>query len=218
MAGLSLTMPLKREALELGRVRSETATLTRAANTLVPLGSGWQAENTDVPGMVAALAATGLALPSRAVVLGGGATAASTLVALGRSGVRAVGVAVRRPEAGDVLRSLAERVAVVLDGQAVGRRPRAARRRGARRLDRPPRAPPTIGSRRSRRSPGCSTTSSTTPGPRRWQPPGAARGGRVLGGLDLLVHQAALQVELMTGAAPDVAGMLAAGRAALAAR
>ena len=114
-AGLSLTMPLKREALELARVRSETATLTRAANTLVPLGSGWQAENTDVPGMVAALAATGLALPSRAVVLGGGATAASTLVALGRSGVRAVGVAVRRPEAGDVLRSLAERVAVVLD-------------------------------------------------------------------------------------------------------
>ena len=35
---------------------------------------------------------------------------------------------------------------------------------------------------------------------------GGARGTRV-GGLDLLVHQAALQVELMTRAAPDVAGI-----------
>jgi shikimate dehydrogenase len=32
----------------------------------------------------------------------------------------------------------------------------------------------------------------------------AAAGGTVLGGLDLLVHQAVLQVELMTGAAVPV--------------
>ena len=50
----------------------------------------------------------------------------------------------------------------------------------------------------------------------------AAAGGTVLGGLDLLVHQAVLQVELMTGQVVDrpavVAAMLAAGRDALANR
>jgi shikimate dehydrogenase len=47
----------------------------------------------------------------------------------------------------------------------------------------------------------------------------AVRGGAVLGGLDLLVHQAVLQFEQMTGRAPaPLAAMRAAGEAALAAR
>jgi len=50
----------------------------------------------------------------------------------------------------------------------------------------------------------------------------AARGGQVLGGLDLLIHQAVLQVELMTGRpvprADIVAAMRIAGRAVLAER
>lgn len=42
------------------------------------------------------------------------------------------------------------------------------------------------------------------------------RGGAVVGGLDLLVHQAVLQVEQMTGLAPaPLAAMRAAGEAAL---
>ena len=40
----------------------------------------------------------------------------------------------------------------------------------------------------------------------------AERGGAVVGGLDLLVHQAVLQVELMTGRAPGAAGRDARGR------
>jgi shikimate dehydrogenase len=43
-------------------------------------------------------------------------------------------------------------------------------------------------------------------------------GCRVLNGLDLLVGQALLQVELMTGARPSAAVLRAAGRAELAAR
>ncbi|MFE7503337.1 shikimate dehydrogenase, partial [Streptomyces albidoflavus] len=47
----------------------------------------------------------------------------------------------------------------------------------------------------------------------------AERGGTVLGGLDLLVHQAVLQVEQMTGVpAAPLAAMRAAGTSALAAR
>jgi shikimate dehydrogenase len=44
----------------------------------------------------------------------------------------------------------------------------------------------------------------------------SARGGAVVGGLDLLVHQAMLQVEQMTGLKPaPLAAMRAAGEAAL---
>ena len=47
----------------------------------------------------------------------------------------------------------------------------------------------------------------------------ATDAGRVLvGGLDLLVHQAVLQVELMTGRPGPLAAMRAAGQAALDAR
>ncbi|NEE46348.1 shikimate dehydrogenase, partial [Streptomyces sp. SID8455] len=47
----------------------------------------------------------------------------------------------------------------------------------------------------------------------------SARGGTVVGGLDLLVHQALLQVEQMTGRSPaPLAAMRQAGEAALAAR
>ena len=47
----------------------------------------------------------------------------------------------------------------------------------------------------------------------------ADRGGAVVGGLDLLVHQAVLQVEQMTGRSPaPLAAMRTAGEAALAAR
>jgi shikimate dehydrogenase len=46
-----------------------------------------------------------------------------------------------------------------------------------------------------------------------------AAGGTVVGGLDLLVEQAALQVELMTGCRPAPLGaMRVAGEAALSAR
>ena len=55
-----------------------------------------------------------------------------------------------------------------------------------------------------------------------WPTPLAAAAlasGRVLvGGLDLLVHQAALQLELFTGAPAPLDAMRAAGRAALEAR
>jgi shikimate dehydrogenase len=47
---------------------------------------------------------------------------------------------------------------------------------------------------------------------------GVADGQTLVGGLDLLVHQAVLQVELMTGAATPLAAMRAAGERALAAR
>ncbi|WP_289018095.1 shikimate dehydrogenase [uncultured Ornithinimicrobium sp.] len=95
-AGLSVTMPLKEEALALADEVDEDARLTGGANTLVRCPDrGWRAWNTDVHGVGAALAEAGVVGPRRAAVLGGGATARSVLVALDRLGVRDVDLVVR---------------------------------------------------------------------------------------------------------------------------
>jgi len=77
--GLSLTMPLKRVALDLVDTVDPVAELIGAANTMLlePDGSR-SAHNTDVPGLVNAFAERGITAAESAVVLGGGATAAST--------------------------------------------------------------------------------------------------------------------------------------------
>ncbi len=73
-------MPLKQAVLPLLRSRSDLVTDTAAANTvLLPARRG---ENTDVAGMIAALAEAGVTSARRPVVLGGGATARSALAAL----------------------------------------------------------------------------------------------------------------------------------------
>ncbi len=84
--GLSLTMPLKVACLEVADQVTPLAQRAGAGNTLVRTAEGWLADNTDIPGLVAAL------LPSwhgwtRAAILGAGATARSAVLALERLGV-----------------------------------------------------------------------------------------------------------------------------------
>jgi shikimate dehydrogenase len=98
--GLSLTMPLKDEALALGRL-TPTAELTRAANTLIFAESGIELHNTDVEGFWRPLVTHfGVSDPAlvpieSAVILGGGATARSAFVALVTMGVRRITVSAR---------------------------------------------------------------------------------------------------------------------------
>ena len=76
-------MPLKRAVIPLLDRISDTAASVEAVNTVVldrrrpALG-----DNTDIPGMVAALAERGVEQVERAAVLGAGATASSALAAL----------------------------------------------------------------------------------------------------------------------------------------
>jgi shikimate dehydrogenase len=92
-AGLSLTMPLKQAVLPLLDSTSELVEQVAAANTvLLPARRG---ENTDVAGIVAALAEVGVTSAARAVVLGGGATARSALAALAILGCRTPTLVVR---------------------------------------------------------------------------------------------------------------------------
>ena len=95
--GLSLTMPLKREAMALLTSRDSWAGLAGAANTLLLDRDGVHGLNTDVPGAVAALREATPDSVERAVVLGGGATATSVLLALSELGCGHAVLAVRDP-------------------------------------------------------------------------------------------------------------------------
>ncbi|WP_250037054.1 shikimate dehydrogenase [Paractinoplanes maris] len=96
-AGLSLTMPLKEEALRLATVATPVAVAIGAANTLVRRSDGsWQADNTDVTGMVRVLQDAGLKPAPSVTVLGGGGTARAALAAAAQLGASAVTVVTRR--------------------------------------------------------------------------------------------------------------------------
>jgi shikimate dehydrogenase len=210
--GLSLTMPLKREAVELASGVSPIAHLAGAANTLLLVDGSLHADNTDVPGAVSALRARYDGPVSSATILGGGATAASTALALCELGARSITLLVRSPDR-------AAETLVAIDRHAT--RPAV-----------------TVGSLAHDPVVGDVVVSTVPPGAQApdlvdrcalvpvvfevvydpWPTPLAASAGdRVLvTGLDLLLHQAALQFEMFTGLGAPVDAMRAAGEAALA--
>lgn len=216
--GLSLTMPLKREALDAPGVRdvSDVARAAGAANTLVRHDDGgWAADNTDVPGMVAALRERTAAPVASATVLGGGATASSALLALAAAGCREVVLAVRNP---DRLRETLE-VAARCPGLGVATQALGGPVRGDVLVSTVPAAAQTPEVLAA--CAGVPVVFDVVYDP--WPTPLAAAvtadPDRVLvSGLDLLVHQAALQFTVFTGLPAPLARMRAAGEAALAAR
>ncbi len=226
--GLSLTMPLKWAVLPLLDELDPVAATVGSVNTVVfgphrpgadPLRRG---ANTDVAGVRAALAGR----PTRSVViLGAGATACSVLAALPAEAE--VTVLARDPARADRLRALADLLARPvavgrLDGSHVGRDGTGRDGIGRDAVgERPQVLVSTL--------PGGAVDAAllsdlgprVLPGPdgtvldavyAGWPTPlghaGAVTGALVLSGLDLLVHQAAAQVRLMTGypVAPAVLG------------
>ncbi len=225
--GLSLTMPLKREALSLADRVSDRARLSGAVNTLVLDDGVRVADNTDLPGAVAAVRERTSAPLASAVVLGGGATATSVGLALVELGVSRVRVAVREEaRAGETLARLRahpsgpEVTVEALPGGQWSVGPDLA-------------APDCTVDVVVSSIPATAQTEAVLDLCRSvpvvfealydpWPTPLAAAAladDRVLiGGLDLLVHQAALQVELFTGLAAPLAAMRESGERALAAR
>jgi shikimate dehydrogenase len=212
--GLSVTMPLKREALLLATSTSERARLVGAANTLVREDDGIRADNTDVVGASAALRERVADLGDAATILGGGATAASVGVALADLGVRSILLLVRDPE-----RALETFAALLAH----------------------PSAPEVILGDLATDRPVGQVVVSTIPAEAQtrelvercsevpvvfevlydpWPTPLArSSADRVLvGGLDLLVHQAAEQFRIFTGQEAPLAEMRSAGEQALSAR
>jgi shikimate dehydrogenase len=212
-AGLSLTMPLKRAVLPLLDWCSNRARAVEAVNTVVLTRGRRLGTNTDIPGMVAALRERGVGPVLRATVLGGGATAASALAALAELGVTTPAVVVRRPEATADLAAVARRLGQDL---RVRRWADAADELAADVVVQT--APAGAADELAAVVPtGAGTLFEVVYDP--WPTPLAAAwqqaGGAVLGGLDLLVHQAVLQVRLMTGFDAPQERLLGCMRAAL---
>jgi shikimate dehydrogenase len=97
--GLSLTMPLKREAVPLLDTQDDWVRLAAVCNTIVLDADGRRhGLNTDVTGALMVLGEHDDLPLDRAVVLGGGATAASLLLALAERGTRHATLVVRDPD------------------------------------------------------------------------------------------------------------------------
>jgi shikimate dehydrogenase len=215
-AGLSLTMPLKRAVLPLLDRTEPLAVEVGGANTVVFADGLRHGYNTDVPGLVAALAEVGVTAPPGATILGAGATACAALAAVRAMGLAAAVVQVRdQARAGDLL-AAARRL-----GLAVELRPFGAQvRDGDLLISTVPAGAADFYAERAidpRSRPSAVLDVVYHP----WPTPLAAAATRsgvvVASGFDLLLHQAARQVELMTGLDPaPLAPMRAAGRSVLA--
>jgi shikimate dehydrogenase len=223
-AGLSLTRPLKEVAFEVADDVSELAREVGAINTLVRRADGgWRGENTDVYGVAQALREAGCTHVVRSLVIGSGATARSVVAALATLGCQKLTFAVRsaaRPETLDQAR----RAGLEVDVVGLGEVSQVTDRLGD--------APVVVSTLPADAlSPGGLTGRMIPAGSRLqdhllldvvyagWPTPLARTfteaGASVVSGFEMLLHQAAEQVHLMTGLLPPVEQMRAAGLAAM---
>jgi shikimate dehydrogenase len=220
-AGLSLTMPLKVAVLPLLDHVDPMAAATGGANTVVFRPEGRYGYNTDVQGIVDALHEAGVAVPGQVAIIGAGATACSALAAAGELGAPGADVFLRDPARAAAVAATADRLALT-----VRFRPLEDLKSGAALV--PDLLISTVPAGAA--DPYCerSVVSRTPPMAvldvvyHPWPTPlaeAAARAGAIIAnGFDMLLHQAAAQVELMTGKPAPLAAMRTAGQAELARR
>ena len=199
--GVSVTMPGKFAALRFADERTARAELVGSANTLVRTPNGWRADNTDIDGVKGALGP----VSGRAAVLGSGGTAPAVVVGLAELGVQDISVVARNRDKAAPLLALGPRLgadirwielgATVVDVDVVVST-----------------IPADVAALHA-------DTVATTPllldaiyDP--WPTPLAAAveaaGGRVISGLQMLLHQAFAQVEQFTGLPAPTEAMRAA--------
>jgi shikimate dehydrogenase len=216
--GLSLTMPLKRAVIPLLDEISDTAASVDAVNTVVLGEDGRRfGDNTDIPGMVAALREHGIEEVDSAAILGAGATASSALAALARICTGEVVAYVRSEARAAEMREWGERLDVDVrtadwtDAAEALRAPLVVATTPAGASDALAAAVP--------ERPATLFDVLYDPWPTELAARWSMFGGAVVSGLDLLVHQAVLQVERITGRSPaPLEVMRHAGEQALAAR
>jgi shikimate dehydrogenase len=216
-AGLSLTMPLKRAVLPLLDRADPVTAATGCANTVVFSGGSRLGYNTDVAGLVTALAEVGLDRPpDGALVLGGGATACSALAALAQVGLRQAAVAVRDPARAAGLLAAASRLGMNIELCPFGKEPEAELL-----IATVPAGAADLYAERLRGNahpPRFVMDVVYHPWPTPLAVAAGQAGSVAVSGFELLLHQAARQVELMTGRAAPVQAMRDAGLAELARR
>jgi len=213
MIGLSVTMPHKDAAAQFATRRSAVVRLLGAANTLTFSGRQIVADNTDGAGLIADLRQGVPFEPSgrRCAVIGAGGAARAAVVALAEAGAREVLIVNRTPARAFKAASLVPgrgRVArpeeldaadLVVNATPIGML--ADGGRGGSASDK-------VLVDASRLGSGQIVVDLVYDPPvTEWLAQAAANGARIRGGLGMLVHQAALQVELWTGSAAPLSVM-----------
>lgn len=118
--GLSLTMPLKREVLPLLAARTDLVEISGAANTVLLDSDGPRGFNTDVAGIVGALGDHGVSDVDTVHVIGTGNTAASAFLAASRLGASRVLISGRSLDGIAALERLGDRLGVHTEWRLYG--------------------------------------------------------------------------------------------------
>ncbi|MDQ1031513.1 shikimate dehydrogenase [Streptomyces umbrinus] len=200
--GFSLTMPLKRTVVPLLDEASQTVTRIGAANTIVVTPNGrLLGENTDLYGMMRALREADVTTATTVTVLGAGATACTALAAGRELGCdQAVVIARDTGRASSLLGPTAERIGIKISIEPWT----AADHHLAVDLVVSAMPPHAADALAPLWTPGTGTLMDVVyrPWPSRFAHTAQEAGRRVVGGLPMLVHQAARQVVLQTGYSP----------------
>ncbi|BAX92148.1 shikimate dehydrogenase [Mycobacterium shigaense] len=109
--GVSVTAPGKFAALQFADEHTERAQQVGSANTLVRTPRGWRADNTDIDGVSGSIASIG-GVSGPALVCGSGGTAPAAVVGLAQLGVAGITVVARNRDKAARLVELGARVGV----------------------------------------------------------------------------------------------------------
>lgn len=211
-AGLAVTMPGKEAAAAFAAVRSERVEALGVANTLLRRrdddgADTWWAENTDVDGIIGSLTAAGVTADGPVLLIGGGGTARAAVAGLAELGVRGpLVLAGRRPESTAVVARLA--AGLGLETRRVGMSETEIAAVAGDVTLALSTVPAGAADHLAGTLAGVPALFDAIYHP--WPTPLAAagRGDRVtVTGLDMLLHQALRQFELITGAAAPGAAM-----------
>ena len=213
-AGLSVTMPCKQAIMALLDVIDPLASAVGAVNTVVPSSGVLAGFNTDVTGISSAVrracSMANVPLPRSALVLGARATASSALAGLGELGITASTVAARRFGGPGSVVAAASRLGVSIeqvlwsDIEAVDR---AAHGVDLIISTLPASAADPLAERLNVREGQILLDVVYAPRQTALRSTFEKAGGIVAEGTDMLVYQAAAQVQLMTGRSPDTGVM-----------
>lgn len=224
-AGLSVTMPCKQAVMPLLDVIDPLASAVGAVNTVVPSSGVLAGFNTDVTGIASAIrracSQADRALPTSAVVLGARATASSALAALGELGIVTSTVAARRFGGPGSVVAASSRLGVSIDQVLWSDRDAVLRAVSGADLvisTLPAGVADPIAEHMTVREGQVLLDVVYFPRDTALRSAFERNGGIVAEGTDMLIFQAAAQVQLMTGRAPKTDVMRGALEAELARR
>lgn len=222
--GLSVTMPCKQAVIPMMDVVDPLAAAVGAVNTVVPGAGVLTGFNTDVHGITTAIAearaARGLRPARSACVLGARATASSALAALGALGVTRTTVVARRFSGPGSVVAAAARMGVGIDQVLIGDTARASAALAADIVvsTLPAGAADPLAALVRPGGHQCLLDVVYAPRDTALRRAFKAGGAVIAEGTEMLIHQGAQQVRLMTGRDPDTGAMRTALEAELARR